>query len=268
MKVIISHDVDHLTVWEHKKDLIIPKFIIRSSIELLIGSISLEEYLNRFKDFIRNKWNNIEELIRFNKQYNIPATFFFGVNNGLGLSYSLEEAKNYINLVKRNGFEVGVHGIEYKKFRRIKKEFETFKNISVENSFGIRMHYLRQNKNTLKILSSVGYLFDSSILEDKNPYKVNNIWEFPLHIMDGYIIQGKGKKWQSKSFDNIKDETKRKLDELYKKDIKYISILFHDRYFSDSFLTWKNWYIWLIEYLKENKIDFISYKNAIKELQL
>jgi ABC-type uncharacterized transport system YnjBCD ATPase subunit len=66
---------------------------------------------------------------------------------------------------------------------------------------------------------------------------------------------------------NIK-MTERKLDELYKKDIKYVSILFHDRYFSDSFLTWKNWYIWLIEYLKENKIDFISYKDAIKEFQL
>jgi hypothetical protein len=30
MKVIISHDVDHVSVIEHKKDLIIPKFWIRS----------------------------------------------------------------------------------------------------------------------------------------------------------------------------------------------------------------------------------------------
>ncbi len=30
MKIIISHDVDHITVLEHNRDLIIPKFIVRS----------------------------------------------------------------------------------------------------------------------------------------------------------------------------------------------------------------------------------------------
>jgi peptidoglycan/xylan/chitin deacetylase (PgdA/CDA1 family) len=266
MKVIISHDVDHLTVWEHKTDLIIPKFIIRSSIELLIGSISLTEYLRRFKDFIKNKWNNIEELIIFNKQNNIPATFFFGVNNGLGLSYNVENAKAYIELVKNNNFEVGVHGIAYNNFNDMEKEFETFKRISKEKQFGIRMHYLRMDKNTLKFLSDLGYLFDSSILADRNPYKVYSMWEFPLHIMDGYIIQGKNKRWQFRSLNQIKDETKKKLEKLYDKNIKYITILFHDRYFSDSFKTWKEWYIWLVEYLKNNGLEFISYKEAIKEL--
>jgi len=40
MKVIISHDIDHITVFEHKKDLILPEFILRSSVELLLGSVS------------------------------------------------------------------------------------------------------------------------------------------------------------------------------------------------------------------------------------
>jgi hypothetical protein len=43
MKIIISHDIDHITVFEHKKDLIIPKFIIRSFIELGLGYISFSE---------------------------------------------------------------------------------------------------------------------------------------------------------------------------------------------------------------------------------
>lgn len=267
IKVIISHDVDHLTVWEHKRDLIIPKFIIRSSIELLIGSISLKEYLYRFKDFIKNKWNNINELMEFNKQYNIPATFFFAVNNGLGLSYNLDDANRYINLLKEYNFEIGIHGIEFDDLDKMKKEFELFKKLSGEKEFGIRMHYLRHNKNTLNLLSHIGYSFDSSVLEDKNPYKIGNMWEFPLHIMDGYIIQGKGKRWQSKTLEEIKNDTKKRLEDLHKKGVKYVSILFHDRYFSDSFITWKNWYIWLIEYLKENKVEFISYKNAIKRLE-
>ncbi|SMO55356.1 hypothetical protein SAMN06269117_11041 [Balnearium lithotrophicum] len=267
MKVIISHDVDHLTVWEHKRDLIIPKFIVRSSIELLIGSISVNEYVDRFKNFIKNKWNNISELIEFNKQYNIPATFFFGVSNGLGLSYNLKDARDYINLVKFSGFDVGVHGIAFNDFLDIKREFETFKKISGKNRFGIRMHYLRVGKDTLNYLSKAGYLFDSSVFKEINPFKIGDMWEFPLHIMDGYVIQGRGKRWQSKTFGEIKDETKKLIEALFNKNIKYISILFHDRYFSDSFLSWKNWYIWLIRYLIKNRFEFVSYKEAIKELE-
>jgi hypothetical protein len=167
MKVIISHDVDHLTVCEHKTDLIIPKFIVRSSIELLIGSISLNEYVHRFKDFMKNKWNNISELIEFDREHNIPATFFFGVSNGLGLAYSLEDAKGYTNFVKISGFDVGVHGIAFDNFWDIKREFETFREISGESKFGIRMHYLRLGNNTLNYLSKIGYLFDASVFKKK-----------------------------------------------------------------------------------------------------
>ena len=48
MKVIVSHDIDHLTVSEHLfKDAIVPKYYIRSYIELLSGKISLAELFNR-----------------------------------------------------------------------------------------------------------------------------------------------------------------------------------------------------------------------------
>lgn len=91
MKAIISHDVDHITVWEHK-DLIVPKFLIKSTIELLSGTIPFRDYLSRYEDLIKNKWQNIEELIKFNTKNGIPSTFFLGVNNGVGLVYSLENA--------------------------------------------------------------------------------------------------------------------------------------------------------------------------------
>ena len=93
MKVIIPHDMDHITAWEHKRDLIIPKFIIRSSLELITGNISTQEYFKRYEDSIKNKWHNLEEIIKFDKENNILSTFFIGVSNALGLSYSLENAK-------------------------------------------------------------------------------------------------------------------------------------------------------------------------------
>ena len=84
--------------------------------------------------------------------------------------------------------------------------------------------------------------------------------------MDGYVIN-KGSKWQDQTLEQAKETTKREIEEAYDGKIKYHTILFHDRYFSDSFRTWKKWYMWLIGYLKDNQLEFISYRDAIKELE-
>ena len=61
MKIIISHDVDHITVWEHlTKDFIIPKFLLRNKIELLTGKIGFNEYCLRIKDVFNNKFQSIQ----------------------------------------------------------------------------------------------------------------------------------------------------------------------------------------------------------------
>ncbi len=265
MKAILSHDIDHITVWEHK-DLIVPKFLIKSTIEVFSQSIGFKDYILRYRDLLKNKWQNIEELIEFNKKEGIASTFFIGVNNGVGLVYSLDNAKKWANKITKLGFDVGVHGIAFDNFKDMKKEYDTFKDISNLKSFGIRMHYLRNDKSTLENLSKCGYAFDSTEYKIKDPYKIGDMWEFPLHIMDGYEIF-QGKPWQYLKIDKIKDLTKRKIDEIDKKNLKYITILFHDRYFNDSFSTWKEWYFFVIDYLKSNKIEFISYKEAIKELE-
>jgi len=265
MKVIISHDIDHLTVLEHKKDLIIPKFIVKSCIELVIKTISFREFFNRFKDFLKNKWHNLEELMKFDKENGIKATFFIGVNKGLGLSYNIEDAKFWIHEILKEGFDVGIHGIEYKDLKKMEIEYKTFKKISGLSRFGIRMHYLRMDKLTLINLEKLGYLFDSSVYTFKNPYKFKSIYEFPLHIMDGFVICG-NRKFLTQNLNKIKDDTKYLLDQAFQLDIQYLTVLFHDRYFSNSFETWKKWYIWFIEYLKDNNFKFINYKEAIMEL--
>ena len=163
MKVIISHDVDHIKVWEHKRDLIIPKFIARSFIEFVLGYISFFELKNRGKSIIENRWQNLEELLQFDKENDVPSTFFIGVNNGVGLSYSLKNAKLWIKIIQQKGFDVGVHGIAFDDYIVIEKEYELFKDILKSNNFGIRMHYIRSTSKTLDFLNRAGYLFDSSL---------------------------------------------------------------------------------------------------------
>ena len=60
MKIIISHDIDHINIWEHfKKDLIIPKYFVRTNIELLKKKISFKKYAQRHLDLLTNQWQRI-----------------------------------------------------------------------------------------------------------------------------------------------------------------------------------------------------------------
>lgn len=268
MKAIVSHDIDHLTLSEHYlKDLIVQKHFVRSYIELFLGKISLTEIFNRMGDVFRNQWQHIESLHAFNTKHNIKSTFFIGVNKGLGLSYSQQQSAFWIHKMLEMGCEVGCHGIEFESFDKINTEFNVFKGFSGQSNFGTRMHYIRKNESTFTNMAQAGYKFDSSEMSFKEPYKIGDMWEFPFQIMDGYIIE-KPKQWQSKNFNQSCDETKKIIDQAAQMNLSYLGIDFHDRYFSDSHKTWKDWYMWLIEYLSAQKIEFIDFKQAVNELEL
>lgn len=264
MKIIISHDVDHITAFEHK-NMVIPKHLVRNIIEILSGYVSPSEFLNRLRDLSENKWHNLESLIEFDKENHIPSTFFFGVKNGKGLDYFLEDAKIWINKVVHEGFDVGVHGIAFDDYNDIKTEYDIFQKISGLKEFGIRMHYLRRSNETINYLNESGYAFDASLYKLENPFKIGKLWEFPLHVMDGYVICNKSR-WQNQNLVQSKETTKKIIEKCFNNGINYFCVLFHDRYFSDSFKTWKEWYIWLVDYLINNKLKFISYYGALSEL--
>lgn len=266
MKVIVSHDIDHIAVSDHFKDMIIPKLLVRNIIELYIHTISLKEFYQRIHELFTNKWQYIDEIMEFDKVNGVKSTFFIAVNNGSGLSYNLKKAAFWANRIIMAEFNIGVHGIEFDKLAGIKNEYGIFKNITGLNSFGNRLHYLRKNDKTINFLQQTGYKYDSSEYMLSDPYKIEDMWEFPLHIMDGYEIQS-AKAWQSKKFDKIKDITKNKVEQIEKLNLKYLTILFHDRYFTDCFLTWKHWYEWIIDWFIQNNFQFIDYNDAIVELE-
>lgn len=267
MKAIISHDIDHISILEHTfKDAIIPKFIVRTHIELLNAKISPREYVLRWTDFFKNKWQNIDELITYNNVNSIPSSFFIAVNKGIGLNYSNRAALLWIEQMKLRNCEVNLHGIEFQDAKLIADEHNLFKSLSKNQNVGIRMHYVRHTEQTYSILDKSGYKFDSTEHAFKNPYKIGNMWEFPFQIMDGWVIEN-GKKWQSLNLKKAKENTLKIIDKAHQHHLNYLGIDFHDRYFSHSFNTWLNWYMWLVEYLKSNKIEFINFDKAIIELE-
>lgn len=267
MKAIISHDIDHITVWEHLfKDTIIPKYMARMHVELLSGKISLREYTLRWSDFFKNKWQNVDELITFNNISGIPSSFFVAVNKGVGLNYSNTSAMLWIEQMQSRRCEIALHGIEFDNEELMRKEFELFKQITGQQQFGIRMHYVRNTGKTYQLLAKSGYRYDSTEHAFKNPYKIADMWEFPFQIMDGWIIENY-KSWQSLNLEQAKTNTIKLIDKAQQNNLRYLGIDFHDRYFSHSFKTWLDWYMWLVDYLRANKIEFINFNGAIDELE-
>lgn len=267
MKAIISHDIDHITVTEHLlKDIIVPKYMARIHIELALGKISLREYILRWSEFFKNKWQNIDELITFNNIHHVPSSFFIGVKNGIGLSYNCEAVLTWIHQIKARKCELGVHGISFKEIDEIKEELELFLRLSNLQKAGMRMHYVRRDENTLLNISNAGYAYDSTVYAFRNPYKIGDMWEFPFQIMDGWVIED-GKKWQHANLSQAKQKTMQIIDKAYDNKLDYLGIDFHDRYFNNSYKTWMDWYTWLVEYLAQNKIEFVNFSQAIKELE-
>lgn len=264
MKIIISHDVDHLHPSEHIfRDLIFPKLWIRSTWHLIIGRISIKMWFFRLISIFDRRLNRIPEIMAFDKAHKIPSTFFFGMNRKLGMSYSKKAASKWMKIVLNESFDIGIHGTNFQEEEIMKKEYSDFKKISGINDFGIRMHYVQYNDDTFNKLSKCGYIFDTSEfnkqkIELKPAYKIGNMWEFPLHIMDGYIM-----------FDNLKEAKEKTIEILNQAEhynIKYLTFLFHDYMYNEkTYPNDKMYYEWFVKYCIEKNYIFVSYKQAIEQ---
>lgn len=261
MQVIISHDVDHLYPSDHiLRDLIFPKLWVRSFIQLCKRQISFSAFWYRLISIFDKRLNRIPEIIAFDKTYGVKSTFFFGMDNILGLSYKKEKAKPWIKYVLDSGFDAGVHGIEIKDIEKMKREYSDFKDISGLPTFGIRTHYVRYDDNTFNKMEKIGYLFDTSefnkkTIELKEPYKIGEMWEFPLHLMDGYIIHN--------NLEQAKLKTIETLQEAEKKQLSYFTFLFHDYMFNEkTYPIDKAFYEWFVKYCIEKKYEFVNYREG------
>lgn len=262
MKIILSHDVDHLFWSEHYfKDIYLWKHIIRNTKELITKQLNLEIFLLRMH--LAGRIHNLPELIDFHKKEGINANFFFGMDNTLGLSYNYKAAKSLIELLLKEGHETGVHGIEARNELKIRQEYTRFKEISDSEIFGIRTHYLQLSGYTHQLFSDAGYLFDSSVDAISKPYKIDTVWEIPISVMDVDVIKG------SSNFhlNSAKTNTLEKINKAQATGIPFFVINFHDIYFSERYPVHYAWFKWLVGYFKEENFEFVTFKQAVELLE-
>lgn len=264
MKIILSHDVDHLHWNEHYfSDLTLQKHVYRHSMALLKKGIPFSLWKSRMKVWGRK--NRLPELLEFYEQKKITANFFFGMDNALGLVYKPSEAKPWIKKVLEKGHDVGVHGIAYANPAKIKKEYKTFQEISGLNEIGIRNHYLRMNGYTLEMLSQQDYQFDSTIQGILHPFKIGNMWEIPMSLMDVSLVPNSQSNMNLKTW---KEATLLRFDKAQELNIPYFVVNLHDLYFDPKqFPNMYEWFIWFLEEIQAQDIEIITFKEAVRELE-
>ena len=266
MKVIISHDVDHLYGRDHWfRDLIYPKLWVRSLLSAFSGKISWKECGLRIRSCFQRERNRILEVMDFDEAHGVPSTFFFGMNQALGMSYRPEEAREMIRKVHERGFAAGVHGVVYNDSEGIRKEYDSFVRTAGFEPAGIRMHYVRTEEGTFEKEAAAGYVFDSSEFDKekcgtvKAPYRVGKMWEFPLALMDVYLTEDR---------EAAREETVRRLAECRKAGLSYVTVLFHDPHFDEAYRAYRDWYVWFIESIAASAQDsFVSFEDAVRELE-
>lgn len=259
MKIIVSHDVDHLYWSEHISDTFILKFYYNSLKWYIKGYIDYEEFKYKIKRIFRKELHRLNELVSFNNSFGVKSNFFIGLANGKGLNYSLRNAIVFISKLEELNQEVGIHGISYNDKNLMTKEFELLKQNLKSDIYGIRMHYLRNDSSTLNILNEIGYNFDSSEYGLKPEYKIGNMIEYPISIMESYLWRDAGF-----NYDKMMDYTKKRVDEAVQKKLNYFIINFHDLHFDNSYLIFKKWYEKTIEYLKNNSFEFTNFNMETK----
>lgn len=267
MKIIVSHDVDHLYTADHLfHDLILPKLWIRSFLYLFQKKITFRTFCSRLTVLFRKRMHRLNEVMDFDRANGIPSVFFFGMDRVLGMSYSRKKAAPLIRFILVHGFDVGVHGVDFQNADNIRSEHDAFSQITGLDTFGLRNHYVRFDDDTFEKMNRAGYLFDSTWFNKQKPdirapYKVGNMWEFPLHIMDVYICHpGHLEKGLQDTFHAIL--------EAERLNMPYCTILFHDYQFDEHFdPDMKHWYEETIRFCKDHGFEFISYRDAIRELE-
>lgn len=246
MKLVISHDIDHLFWPEHwLHDLYIPKLWVKTLRFALRGQLPPGLALRRMiAPLTRRANNNLDELSELDRRQGIPSAFFVAVRRGLGLSYSQSNAAKAVALLRQRGHPVYLHGMAYDRPEDMQAEKRDFERLfGTADAPGIRNHYLRQTPDTLRYMQMAGYAFDSTQYRLASPHRVGTLVEVPVCLMDSPYLLGDAGNDQ----DDVRNITLAELEKAERAGVRHFTIDTHDVYFSDLYPDHKAWYRWLVE---------------------
>ncbi len=272
MKIIVSHDIDHGRPSDHRRDLIVPKFLVRFGTGWLLGRTPWREVRQALQSLKTDAWDHVDELTDFDAANEVPSTFFVAVRQGRKLAYSTAQAEGWIARIRAKGFDVGLHGMDFRSPDDARREFELFTELVGVKPVGVRVHDIGLTGSSVHLshsdlgnLKAAGHVFGSTTFDEIGPWSLGGFWEFPVHLMDCDLFSA-GQPWRKKTVGQARLETIRRLTVAAERGVNFFSLLFHDTYFADYYRDYRDWYVWVIGYLRDSGYKLCSYRQAIKEL--
>ena len=144
---------------------------------------------------INKLYRNFSEYMEIEEKYGVKSTFFFRTQYENGKYTDYEDD---IKILKKGGWEIGLHTdpSSINDINKIGEEKRKIEKIIGSKIYGNRVHYLSNDKEFLKKLYELDFIYDSSfrktkdsITSDEMGYqKINGIIEFPVTLMDAYLF--------------------------------------------------------------------------------
>jgi hypothetical protein len=231
--LVLTHDIDALSLKELPlRGRTFWGFIYRSLIvnfrRFLRCDLGIREYLQSLMCVLllpliklglaKDPWReSLHRMLKIEKQYGVRSTLFFipisrtpghtpegkQAPSNRAAYYDLQAYASLLQRLVREGWEVGVHGIDaYRDLESAKAELQAIcRLLPGINKVGIRIHWLYHlGAETWKILEAAGYAYDATFgWNDRigfpegqyrpfRPKGISNLVVLPLNIQDGALL--------------------------------------------------------------------------------
>ena len=222
----LTHDIDFMEIRDHLFDHTMFGFVYRSLIPKYLKGLDKRTAAARYRKNLRallslplvqagilpDFWYPLERYPEVEKER--KSTFFFiPFNNRPGdapagnpvkyraARYDVGEHADPIRGLKRQGREIGLHGIDaWTDTQKGKEEIEVIRRITGEDRIGVRMHWLYFSDDTPRHLEEAGASYDSTLgYNEAVGYRsgttqvfrlsgTKSLYELPLHAQDTAML--------------------------------------------------------------------------------
>ncbi|HEV3313192.1 MAG TPA: hypothetical protein VG815_21990 [Chloroflexota bacterium] len=190
--VTLSHDIDHMSLREHRFDVHWLSFMRQATlwppVSLRGGRMSAGDALKAWAlaaaspliilGALPDPWNDVDGYRRIEARFGARSTYFFipfAYENGVDLDgrpghmrrwagYDLAARRETVKSVEASGAEIALHGLDaWSDVAWARRESERLATISGRAPRGIRMHYLYADEGTSARLEEAGFAYDSTV---------------------------------------------------------------------------------------------------------
>lgn len=298
--VCLTHDVDFAGIRHHRFDHTMAGFLYRalfgSGLDLLRGKCGWRKLLLNwgavltlpavYAGLARDLWLRFEQYLELEKA--MKSTFYFIPFKGRagarrsgtaparrGTKYDISDVKGWVERIRAQGCEVGLHGIDaWKDARSGKEELQRIRDAVGESDLGVRMHWLYFGADSPKRLEEAGFLYDSTWGYNETvgfragtgqvfrPSGARSLLELPLIVQDTALFtKGRMGLGETDAMSLCRETIGR-----MKRFGGALVINWHHRSIAPERL-WDGFYKQLLQEVGKNRVRFLTARGAVQWFQ-